>query len=473
MAVTSTNNLKIGSSGDDVLDLQKRLNATGYGYNLDEDGIFGNNTLAAVKDYQQRSGLDVDGIVGTNTWGSLTNGGSSSSASSSETTTAPTETKDPSFEYGAYEKSDVVKEAEALLQQQLANKPGEYTSAWQTQLNETLDKILNREKFSYDLNGDALYQQYKDQYTTQGKMAMMDTMGQAAAMTGGYGNSYAQSVGQQAYQGYLQQLNDRIPELYQLALDQYNREGDEMYNQASLMASMEDQDYGRYRDQLTDYNAELDRLTEDARYQGELDYSKWADDRNFNYSQYIDDRNLAYQTERDKIADEQWQAQFDEAIRQYNHANGIKTGSTGDTTDTDSPTSPKKGYDNGTKKESEIEAMQNYLGLSGDGKWGPNSQAAAKAKWGVTSADEAWAKYQAAIAGGNTGGFTGSTYEEAVAYMKSKGVSGAANVMTKSEWTRRKASYNATGVGGSEVIYNGTYQDYLRSYVEYKVNPNG
>ena len=44
--------------------------------------------------------------------------------------------------------------------------------------------------------------------------------------------------------------------------------------------------------------------------------------------------------------------------------------------------------------------MQDYLGLSGDGKWGPNSQAAAKAKWGVTSADEAWANYQAALAGG-------------------------------------------------------------------------
>ena len=173
------------------------------------------------------------------------------SDSTSQPSSVNTETKAPSSDYGAYKPSDTVAQAEALLQQQLSQKPGEYTSAWQAQLNDTLNKILNREKFSYDLNGDALYQQYKDQFTTQGQMAMMDTMGQAAALTGGYGNSYAQSVGQQTYQGYLQQLNDKVPELYQLALDQYNREGDAMYDQASIMASMEEQDYGRYRDSLS------------------------------------------------------------------------------------------------------------------------------------------------------------------------------------------------------------------------------
>lgn len=50
---------------------------------------------------------------------------------------------------------------------------------------------------------------------------MQDTMGQAAALTGGYGNSYAQGVGQQAYQGYLQQLNDNVPQLQAQALQTY------------------------------------------------------------------------------------------------------------------------------------------------------------------------------------------------------------------------------------------------------------
>ena len=135
-----------------------------------------------------------------------------------------------------------------------------YQSTWQDQLKDTVGKILNREKFSYDMNADALYKQYKDQYTRQGKMAMMDTMGQAAALTGGYGNSYAQNVGQQAYHGYLQQLNDKLPTLQQMALDTYNSEGNRLLNNASLMMQQDDIDYGRYRDKLADQDAAYSKL---------------------------------------------------------------------------------------------------------------------------------------------------------------------------------------------------------------------
>ena len=306
-----------GSKGSDVTELQKLLNQNGY--TLDTDGIYGSKTQAAVKDYQKKNNLAVDGIVGNNTWGALTKA-PSNSGQASPSTPAQTETKTPTFEYGAYKPSDTVSQAEALLQQHMAHRPGQYQSTWESQINDTLQQILNRKKFSYDLNGDALYQQYRDQYVNQGKLAMMDTMGKAAALTGGYGNSYAQSVGQQAYQAYLQQLNEVVPELYGMALDQYNQEGDALYDQAALMAQMEDQDYGRYRDQLSDYYAELERLANDSRYQSETDYGRWADDRNFAYGQYADDRNFNYQTERDKIADEQWQKQYDEQVRQYNQS---------------------------------------------------------------------------------------------------------------------------------------------------------
>ena len=193
----------------------------------------------------------------------------------------------------AYVESDAVKQAQAMLQQQMAQKPGAYQSQWQTSLNDIMDKILNREKFSYDLNGDALYQQYADQYINQGQMAMMDTMGQAAALTGGYGNSYAQSVGQQTYQGYLQQLNDKVPELYQLALNQYLQEGDALMNQYGLMADQENQDYSRYRDSVSDWNAEQNRL-----------YQQYLDERNFDYGVYADDRDFTYQQGRDQVADQ-------------------------------------------------------------------------------------------------------------------------------------------------------------------------
>ena len=177
--MANRNQLSYGSQGSDVTELQKLLNQNGY--QLDEDGIFGTKTQDAVKDYQQKNKLDVDGIVGTNTWGALTKAPVTQKSAGTTATSG--------FQYDTYQESDAVKQAQAMLQQQLSQKPGQYTSPWQSQLNDIIDKIMNREKFSYDLNGDALYQQYKDQYTTQGKLAMMDTMGQAAAMTGGYGNS--------------------------------------------------------------------------------------------------------------------------------------------------------------------------------------------------------------------------------------------------------------------------------------------
>ncbi len=148
-----------------------------------------------------------------------------------------------------------MEEEKKLLENETAGvqKPGAYTSQWQGQMNDAIGKILDRKDFSYDVNSDALYQQYKDRYVQGGKMAMMDTLGKAATLTGGYGNSYAQAVGQQAYQGYLQGLNDKIPELYQLALDKYSREGDGLYKRYSLLSAQENQDYGRHQDSLNQY----------------------------------------------------------------------------------------------------------------------------------------------------------------------------------------------------------------------------
>ena len=312
--------VQYGSQGNDVKELQKILNQSGY--KLTEDGIFGTNTQNAVKDYQTKNGLTVDGIVGTNTWGSLLGGSNSTTtntAKNSNTTnngfkyndfsyddfnydktftdngfTYDKTFEDEGFSYDDYQESDLVTKAKDALNAQLAQKPGEYNSQWQAQLDDVINKIMNREKFSYDLNGDALYQQYKDKYIQQGKMAMADAIGQASAMTGGYGNSYAQSVGQQQYNAQLQNLNDIVPELYQMAYDKYNQEGQDLYNQYSMLGAQDERDYGRHRDSVTDWQAERDYLT--GRYDNErnLDYSKYVDDRNFAYGKYADDRNFAY-----------------------------------------------------------------------------------------------------------------------------------------------------------------------------------
>lgn len=208
--------------------------------------------------------------------------------------------------------SNPVNQAWRALQKQKAAKPGDYQSQWQGQINDLMGQIQNRPAFRYDINADALWNQYKDQYVNLGQQAMMDTMGQAQAMTGGYGNSYAQTAGQQAYQGYLQGLTDKVPELYGMALNKYQMEGNDLMNRYGLLADQENLDYSRFQDAVNQYYADLDRL------QGIYD-----NERNFQYNKEINDRDYAYQLQRDTVADEQWQTEWDEYVRRYNFENKL------------------------------------------------------------------------------------------------------------------------------------------------------
>ncbi|MBP3554449.1 MAG: hypothetical protein J6K63_02295 [Clostridia bacterium] len=221
------------------------------------------------------------------------------------------------FSFDAYRESDAVKAAKAALDAQLAGKPKSYESQWMTQLDDVLNQILNREEFSYDVNGDAFYQMYKNLYQGQGKKAMQDAMGQASAMTGGYGNSYASTVGNQAYGTYLEKMNEVVPTLYQMAYDMYRDEGDELSKRYALLGDREAQDYAKYRDMVSDWQIERDRLQSLYDSERDFDYGKYADERDFAYGTYADERDYAYNEYRDQIADEMWQAEFDEMKRQY------------------------------------------------------------------------------------------------------------------------------------------------------------
>jgi hypothetical protein len=149
---------------------------------------------------------------------------------------------------------DELQQANQNLQALNAQQPAAFSSENTALKNAALDAINNRQKFSYDVNADALYQQYKDKYLNLGKLAMQDTVGKTSALTGGYGNSYAQNAGQQAYQQYVTQLNDKIPELYSLAYSQYQDEGNDLKDRYKLYAQQEADDYDRYRDTVNDYN---------------------------------------------------------------------------------------------------------------------------------------------------------------------------------------------------------------------------
>lgn len=61
-----------GNTGHAVRGVQRQLNK--YGYKLTVGGVFGEATDATVRDFQRKNGLYVDGIVGQNTWRTLTGG---------------------------------------------------------------------------------------------------------------------------------------------------------------------------------------------------------------------------------------------------------------------------------------------------------------------------------------------------------------------------------------------------------------
>ena len=128
----------------------------------------------------------------------------------------------------------------------------EYSSSYDQQITELYNKIVSREAFRYAPMSDSLYGQYREQYARMGQMAMRDSMGKAAALTGGYGSSYAQKVGQQEYDEYLQKLGEVMPELYAAAYQRYKDQGEALESQYQRLAKLEQEEYGHFRDQVED-----------------------------------------------------------------------------------------------------------------------------------------------------------------------------------------------------------------------------
>lgn len=266
-------NLTYGSQGSEVKKLQTALNQAGYSLNV--DGIYGKETEAAVRDYQRKNGLAVDGIAGNRTQTSLYGAAAPSEDQKPPADTADTaEPETPSYTYDAAE--DAAYQA-ALRELEAAQNTAEpdWDASYDRALQDLYDKILNREPFSYDLSSDLLYQQYRQQYTSQGRLAMMDTMGQAAALTGGYASSYAQTVGQQQYDTYLQSLNDLVPDLYQMALSQYSAEGESLADQYAMLRDLRDDAYQQYQDELDAYHQNIESLQERADTLYDRGYQSW------------------------------------------------------------------------------------------------------------------------------------------------------------------------------------------------------
>lgn len=143
------------------------------------------------------------------------------------------------------------------------------------QYNQALRDITNRKPFQYDLSNDQLFQQAKEQYQAMGKTAMQDTMGQASAMTGGYGNSYAVTASNQAYQAYLKDLNNSIGDYYSMALGAYNNETDRLNGVYNALASDRSAKQGEWSANWNVYNNLYNLYSTDLNNARQQDMSAW------------------------------------------------------------------------------------------------------------------------------------------------------------------------------------------------------
>lgn len=387
--------------------------------------------------------------------------------------------------------------------------PGSFTAAdaptYQNNYVDTIDSILgnitNREDFSYDAGTDPLYSQYKKQYTREGQRATADALGTAAAASGGIPSSYAVTAASQAGDYYAAQLTDKIPELYQLAYNKYLQEYNMQLSDLNAVQSAEQLDYTKFLNELGQYNT----------------------DRQFNYGQLLDEVNSQTQERQEAMNNAltaaeygdysqlnkmgintennstDWERQYNLALlaAEYGDYSGLKAlgiqpdanglynfsaaaagksggGSGGASGTGGAGGSGGTGGTGGTNPTSLTDAAASALKT----QFGGTSLTAAQ--WDAVKASNAWVTDEMLTAAGFTkagAGGTGGTgdaggvkdYDSAIAYMKTNGIDASvrAGMMTRSEWTRRKASLQTYGTGGTEVKNYDTYAAYVQDYVQY------
>lgn len=212
-----------------------------------------------------------------------------------------------------YQKSDDVRRkdelSDDLFTKYLDKSQSDFSSPYTEKKNKAMTDIENIGDFKYDFADDPMYAAIRDNYARQGKLAMQDTVGKASAATGGYGNSYAASAGAQAYNQYMAQTSEMIPELYQMAYTLHADKKNDAYKKASLYDSLEATDYSRRLDDISraynDYGAAASRA--DTAYN--RDFNEKSTEYQTGYQEAADERNYRLSASSNALA---WQKYNDE-----------------------------------------------------------------------------------------------------------------------------------------------------------------
>ena len=200
--------------------------------------------------------------------------------------------------------------------QSLLDKINAGKTSYSDKINDIMSQIENRPQFNYDFNTDPLFQNALQGAMSAGQTAMQDTIGQASALTGGYGSSYATSAANQAYNELVKGAYDALPDYYGIARNAYDQEGQDLYSKLGMYQTADETEYGR----LTNaYGLNLDNAN---RIYGQ-EYDNYWQTKNFNEnsSQWAAEMNYK-QSQAEKAALEKEAKEKEEALEnQYDKLN--------------------------------------------------------------------------------------------------------------------------------------------------------
>ena len=152
---------------------------------------------------------------------------------------------------------------------------------------------------------------------------------------------------------------------------------------------------------------------------------------------------MGYQKERDQVADQQWQKEYDFAMQQYLDSQKGNSGGSGSGSENGNGAG-LTGYDNGDYDPDVVAQAQAFVGASTDGKWGPDSSAKA-AEMGYNSLAEV-----VAAMGGGPGTGNDDYYDQLLG-----AVSTAKGAYSKQDYATRQQTYQETVAAINDAFNNG------------------
>ena len=156
------------------------------------------------------------------------------------------------------------------------SRPAEYVNTYKDDIKGLVSTLTGMD-FSYNPEKDIAYKLIRDENRKAARLAMEDTLGKAAAMTGGYSNTYAQGAAQQAYAGALSKTGELIPELYEAAYDRFSDDRDALSDSIKLLSDLDSDEFDKYTALMKQYFSEGEMLFDNYHWESEEEFDRFLD----------------------------------------------------------------------------------------------------------------------------------------------------------------------------------------------------